>query len=198
MLLALSVGLVAYFNIRKDEEEQIERERESQLTEAEHEVVEVKEAIPEVYVPVDMFEKDMFNGRYSREEVCLVSALAYCEVGNSTTESIMYAASVVLNRVDNAKYPNTIEEVVYQAGQYEPALKGTIEKYIDIYYYNNTEGLSDEELEDLERNFEAVLYVFENGSQLPAYVIYQAPFVQGGGDYIVIDGEHFCKERSNG
>ena len=194
IVVVLVIGLIIFHNLKKQEQEEEYQKAimQYQLTEAEHEVVEVREAIPDVYMPVDMFNKDMFNGRYSREEVCLVAALAYCEMGGESVKGIMYAVSVVLNRVNSPYYPNTIEEVIYQAGQYEPALKGTIEKYIDIYYYNDTDGLSEEQLEDYERNFEATLYVFENGSLLPENVLYQAPFSQAGGVYEVVDGEYFC------
>ena len=106
----------------------------------------------------------------------------------------MYVVSVVLNRVASQLFPNTIEEVVYQAGQYEPALNGTINKMIRVYYYNDTSGCTEEELEDYERVFEAVAFVFVSGSQLPEDVVYQAPFVQGSGVYEVIDGEYFCYE----
>ncbi len=195
----LTIGLAAYEELKKQEEQQmidelIKQAELEDLQKAEHEVVEVKEAIPDVYMPVDMFEKDMFNGQYSREEVCLVAALAYCEMGGESVKGIQYAVSVVLNRVELDYYPNTIEEVVYQAGQYEPALKGTINKFIDIYYYNNTDGLTEEQLEDYERNFEAVLYVFENGSLLPLWVDCQAPFAQGT-IYEVVDGEIFSGSR---
>lgn len=195
----LTIGLAAYEELKKQEEQEmidelIKQAELEDLQKAEHEVVEVKEAIPDVYMPVDMFEKDMFNGKYSREEVCLVAALAYCEMGGESVKGIQYAVSVVLNRVNSPHYPNTIEEVIYQAGQYEPALKGTIEKYIDIYYYNNTDGLTEEQLEDYERNFEATLYVFENGSLLPPNVLYQSPFPQASGVYEIVDGEYFCYE----
>lgn len=172
-----SVGLTRYRNNREE------------LTQAEHEVVEVKETLEGVYVPVDMFDKDMFDGKYSRYEVCLLAALIYCEMGGESIKGIMYAVSVVLNRVNSPYYPNTIEEVVYQAGQYEPALKGTINKYIDIYYYGNTD-MTDEQFEDHEKTFECVLHVLYVGSLLPEWVDCQAPFSQGV-VYAVVDGEVF-------
>lgn len=162
------------------------------LTEAEHQVVEVEEPIPDVYVPVDMFDKDMFDGQFSRYEVCLMAALLKCEGGGMSFETLVDIVSVVFNRWGDPDFPNTIEEVIYQKGQYEPALKGTINKYIDLYYYNNADGFSEEALLEAEEVFEAVAYVCVNGSQLPPEVVYQSPFKQGSGVYKVSkEGEIF-------
>lgn len=76
-------------------------------------------------------------------------------------EQQIYTGSVVLNRVNSNRYPDSIKDVVFDKGQYACTWDGNYDK------------------EPSERSIEVAKYLLENGSQIPYYVLYQAEFKQG-------------------
>jgi len=62
----------------------------------------------------------------SMDEVTLLGALIQCEAGNSSYEGMLAVGSVVMNRVRSGGYPGSISGVIYQAGQFPPALNGSV------------------------------------------------------------------------
>lgn len=114
------------------------------------------------------------NGSYSDYELELLAHLVYGESGAQSDECQIAVASVVLNRVNAREFPNTIERVIYQSGQYACTWDGNFDRTPSKRAYANAR------------------YVLEHGSQIPSSVIYQAQFTQGSGVYDVIDGEYFC------
>ena len=82
--------------------------------------------------------------------------------------------SVVLNRVSDSRFPDSIEEVVFQPGQYACTWDGN--------YYK----------EPSEDTHKAALYLLENGSQIDESVVWQAEFKQGYGVYDKIGSMYFC------
>jgi N-acetylmuramoyl-L-alanine amidase len=58
------------------------------------------------------------------EERRLLAAIIYCEAGNQPENGRVAVGNVVLNRVRSRKFPGSIREVVYQRGQFEPAMSG--------------------------------------------------------------------------
>lgn len=56
----------------------------------------------------------------------LLGALVYCEAGNQPYEGQLAVASVVMNRVRSAAYPNTVSGVIYASGQFTPAMNGKV------------------------------------------------------------------------
>ena len=57
----------------------------------------------------------------------LLAALIYCEAGNQPYEGQVAVGAVVMNRVRSGSYPNTISEVIYQSGQFGPAMTGWLD-----------------------------------------------------------------------
>ena len=57
----------------------------------------------------------------------LLAALIECESGGEIYEGKLAVGSVVLNRVESNRFPNTIREVIYQSGQFAPASSGRLE-----------------------------------------------------------------------
>ena len=53
------------------------------------------------------------------DDLYLLARLVESEAGNESYETKMMVASVVMNRVADSRFPNTIKEVVYQKGQFE-------------------------------------------------------------------------------
>ncbi len=57
----------------------------------------------------------------SASELNILAALVQCEAGGESYEGQLAVASVVMNRVRSAAYPNTITDVIYASGQFTPA-----------------------------------------------------------------------------
>lgn len=66
----------------------------------------------------------------SGDEQSLLAALIYCEAGGEPYEGQVAVGAVVLNRVRSGSFPNSIREVIYQSGQFGPAITGKLERVI--------------------------------------------------------------------
>lgn len=62
------------------------------------------------------------------EELDLFFRLVEAEAGNECMEGKIAVANVVINRIKDSRYPNTIEDVIYQPYQFEPVINGHIYK----------------------------------------------------------------------
>ena len=62
----------------------------------------------------------------STDEVTLLGALIQCEAGSGSYEGMVAVGAVVMNRVRSGGYPGSISGVIYQAGQFPPALNGSV------------------------------------------------------------------------
>ena len=62
----------------------------------------------------------------STDEVTLLGALIQCEAGNGSYEGMVAVGAVVMNRVRSGGYPGSISGVIYQGGQFPPALNGSV------------------------------------------------------------------------
>lgn len=116
---------------------------------------------------------------YSDNDLYVLSHIISAESGNCSEDMMIAVGSVVLNRVEDERFPNTIEEVVFQPGQYSPTWNGT-------YYNEPTDGA-----------VEVAEMLLTDGSQIDESVVWQAEFVQGVGIYEVIESPwgskmYFC------
>lgn len=93
----------------------------------------------------------------------------YCSDG-----LIYYVGSVVLNRVASEYFPDTIEGVVFQDGQYACTWDGNYDR------------------EPSERCYRIAEDLLLNGSLLPEDVVFQAEFEQGSGVYAKVENMYFC------
>lgn len=116
------------------------------------------------------------NGSYTQADLDLLSRVVYSEAGSSwlSDEHQRAVASVVLNRVADSRFPNTIYGVVYQRGQYACVNNGMIKRTPNQRAINNAK------------------YVLENGVTIPTNVVWQAQFRQGKGLWKYIEGHYFC------
>lgn len=64
----------------------------------------------------------------SQDMQSLLASIIYCEAGNQPYEGQVAVGAVVVNRVQNEAFPNTIEEVIYQSGQFVPAMTGWLDQ----------------------------------------------------------------------
>lgn len=62
----------------------------------------------------------------SVDETTLLAAVVQMEAGGQGYEGMLAVASVVMNRVNSGRYPNTITDVVYQKGQFPGAHNGKL------------------------------------------------------------------------
>lgn len=62
------------------------------------------------------------------EELDLFFRLVEAEAGNESMEGKIAVANVVINRVKDSRFPNTLKGVIYQPYQFEPVINGHINK----------------------------------------------------------------------
>ena len=101
----------------KAEELEAERQREeAEKAEAERKAAEARQAAGSVSSSV---------GNYDKE---LLASIIFCEAGNQSFEGQVAVGAVIMNRIASGAYPNTIEGVVYQPGQFGPAGSGWLDQ----------------------------------------------------------------------
>ena len=66
----------------------------------------------------------------STDDVSLLAALIYCEAGNQSREGKVAVGAVVMNRIASSSYPGTIRDVIYQKGQFSPAITGWLDQVL--------------------------------------------------------------------
>lgn len=117
----------------------------------------------------------------AENDLYILSHIISAEAGNCSRDMMLSVGSVVLNRVADSRFPNTIQEVVFQNNpiQYAPTINGT---YWDVP--------TDEAVEVAEE-------LLKNGSAIDESVVWQAEFKQGNGVYDTIESPwgttmYFC------
>ena len=100
-------------------------------------------------------------------DLYILSHIINAEAGdnNCSHEHRIAVGSVVLNRVADPDFPDTIHDVVFQEGQYAPTWNGAYEKLPS------------------EDSIEVAKLLLEEGSQIPENCVYQAEFPQGSGEW---------------
>nr|DAG18783.1 MAG TPA: Cell Wall Hydrolase [Caudoviricetes sp.] len=113
---------------------------------------------------------------YTQEDLELLAHVIYAEAGSDyCTDEMRYGVgSVVLNRVEDECFPDTLYNVIYQKGQYQCTWDGNINKTPD------------------KRAYRIAMDLLNNGSIFPSDVVYQAEFKQGSGVYSKIQNIYFC------
>ena len=107
---------------------------------------------------------------YTEDDLYVLSHIIQCEAGNCQREMMEGVGSVVLNRVADPRFPNTITEVVNQPGQYTPVASGAFAS-----------------AQPTELVMEVAVDLLEWGSKFPPEVVWQANFPQGEGTYLPLD-----------
>ena len=113
---------------------------------------------------------------YTQADLDLLARVIDAEAGSSwlTDEHQLAVGSVVLNRVADSRFPNTLRDVIYQKGQYACVWSGMINRTPSERAVNNAK------------------YLLENGVTIPTNVVWQAQFKQGNGVWKYIQGHYFC------
>ncbi len=111
---------------------------------------------------------------YSDDDMDVLAHVICGEAQCYDDQEQLYVGSVVLNRVKDSRYPDTIRGVVFQRGQYACTWDGN-------YYRTPTA-----------RNWENARQLLEHGSVLPVYVVYQSGARQGKGVYVRTKKHYYC------
>lgn len=77
------------------------------------------------------------NGNIPAEQE-LLAALIFCEAGNQPYEGQVAVGAVVMNRVRSGAYPDSIVEVIYQSGQFTPAMTGWLDTVLAERSYTDS------------------------------------------------------------
>lgn len=139
---------------------------QAELSEAEHQVDTVQEPIPYVYEPMSDEYYDNLD---------LLARMIHCENSNEVDgeEACWKTGSVIINRINDHDYPNTLEGVLHQQEQYD---------CINMLYK--------EEPTDIE--YEVAAELLQSGSIIPSNVVYAAEFYQGSGCYNEEGNTKYC------
>ena len=113
--------------------------------------------------------------QYSDEDIRILTTTVFHEAGHTTEQLRQYVAQVVLNRVADSRFPDTVKGVITQPGQYSTkyatveaanAIQATDSKN-GTYYYGICE--------------DSVKAAMMGEVEMPSNVLYQANFSQGKG-----------------
>lgn len=63
------------------------------------------------------------------DELDLMAAIIQCEAGTNY-DGCLAVGSCIVNRINSPLYPNTISEVIYQSGQFEPTWSGRLDSVL--------------------------------------------------------------------
>jgi N-acetylmuramoyl-L-alanine amidase len=129
-------------------------------------------------------EKARPEALYTEEELRLLAIAIYCEAGsdNISDETRMMVAQVIINRVNDERFPDTIEEVLTQRGQY------------GRFYWTGVvwPSRAASEPEAVARAFACAKRVLDGEWPLPVDVVFQAEFIQG--EIVAsVPGFYFCR-----
>lgn len=114
------------------------------------------------------------NNAYDENDLYILSHVICGEAEGCSADMKKSVGSVVLNRVEDDRFPDTIAEVVFQEGQYSCTWDGN--------YYREPSDETINIAKDL----------LENGSAIDTCVVWQAEFPQGVGVYDIIGNMYFC------
>ena len=118
-------------------------------------------------------------GELAEEQYCddlqLLGCIVWAEAGNQDAHGKELVADVVLNRVDDPRFPDTIREVIFQKGQFSTVRNGAL----DRAYYNVTQECFDAVSNELlsRNDSEALFFCASN------YSMYGSPLYKYGDHY---------------
>lgn len=136
--------------------------------------------------PIEVTEQEPVKS-YTDEELELLSLVIYQEAGGDacSDDTRLKVGTVVMNRVADHRFPDTLREVVLQRGQY-----GRL-------YWTGAEwperANNEAEAHAVARAYNCAEQVLQGYRALPADTVYQAEFEQGDEVVAHQDGFYFCR-----
>lgn len=122
LMFCIVLRCIAYGN---DSDKEYEASMVYEEVEAEKEVTDdvIKEVVAEKETEVTD-EENVQEYVFTEEEAYLLCKIAMAEAESEDTYGKALVICVVLNRVASEEFPDTIEEVIYQSGQFTPISNG--------------------------------------------------------------------------
>lgn len=77
--------------------------------------------------------KKKIKRKINKKKLRLLSSLIYAESGNQCLAGQTAVGIVVMNRVKNPIFPNTIKGVIYQKNQFGPVRNGSLKRALNLY-----------------------------------------------------------------
>lgn len=128
-IAATSAELTAYKEKLKEAQEEAAKAEE----EAKQEVVPIPPEEPESPVTPETPQEPTPSEptiNTSATDIELLAALIECEAGSTDYEGMLAVGSVVVNRMKNRYYPDTLTGVIYQSGQFSPVRSGRLDEVL--------------------------------------------------------------------
>lgn len=125
---------------------------------------------------------------YTEDDIYYLACCIYVEAGSSKNSDRhkLAVGNVVINRVNDSRFPNSISEVLLARRQYTFWKTGVIQP--PSRYYN-----SDIEKAEFDHCYELARQLLVDCIRvLPENVVFQAEFIQGSGIYEQIGNTYFC------
>ena len=79
------------------------------------------------------YDNSVINGggiNASTDDVTLLAAIIQCEA-YQTYDALLAVATVIMNRVESSRFPNSISGVIYASGQFEPVWTGRLQNVLN-------------------------------------------------------------------
>ena len=142
--------------------------------------IQMLDRVKAIYVIQEHNDVVNASDEYVGDDLALLAALIHAEAGNQDMVGKRLVADVVLNRVASPKYPNTIEAVIYQSGQFSPVSDGSLARALNGG--TTADDIEAARLALIEGRIDTEVLYFTAGG----YGRYGAPAYQHGSHY-------FCK-----
>lgn len=113
---------------KAQEEEEAERRRQ-----AEEEARRIQDAIANGTIKPEDVGIVWREIAFSQAEMEMLTAMIYCESRGEPYEGQLAVGYVIMNRIRSSKFPNTLEEVLRQGRQFEPAGSGRFDIVLTAY-----------------------------------------------------------------
>ena len=113
---------------KKVEEEKKAAEEAKRLAEEKAAQEAAAQAEKEAQAQAEQAQASAVNASAFEQE--LLAALIFCEAGNQPYDGQVAVGAVVMNRVRSGSFPDTITDVIYQSGQFTPAMTGWLDSVL--------------------------------------------------------------------
>jgi N-acetylmuramoyl-L-alanine amidase len=132
--IAAKEAKTVYEEEQKKIEEQKKKEEEERIAaeEAQRAAEEAQRAAEEeaVYTEPVQAASDVAVQSVAAGDQELLAAIIFCEAGNQPYEGQVAVGAVIMNRVRSGVYPGSVSEVIYQSGQFGPAMTGWLDSVL--------------------------------------------------------------------